>query len=150
MWWKPQLFKETLACFYRRVCRLLEFAVHIWMQIRMLDFPWVLCEQLLLLTWKLFYFPCLTIVFVWVICIPETRCATLDIFPLLNMIMCIYYLEVWSGNSWFVLHTSWSWSVTMTNRPHTTKYSVLWGICVVRHCLGYYCYEPLETRGKKI
>lgn len=107
-----------------------EFAVHLWMQIHMLDFPWVLCEQLLLLTWKLFDFTYLTIGFVWVICIPETRCAALDIFPLLNMITCIYYLEVWSRNSWFVLHTSWSWSVAMTNRPHKTKYSVLWGIYV--------------------
>lgn len=104
MWWKPQLFKETLVCFCRRVCRLLEFAVHIRMQIRMLDFPRVLCEQLLLLTWKLFYFPCLTIVFVWVIRIPETRCATLDVFPLLNAITYCMKLEAGTVGLCCTLH----------------------------------------------
>lgn len=155
MWWKTQLFKETLACFYRRVCRLLEFAVHIWMQIRMLDFPWVLCELLLLLTWKLFSFPCLTIVFVWVICIPETRCATLDIFPLLNIIVYIYYLkavqfEAVTLGFRCIFHSCGllQWPTDLP-RQNIVRNRIVKNLRQLRHHLAYHCYgTALESREK--
>lgn len=150
MWLKPQLFKEILACFSRRICRLLEFVVHIWMQIRVFDFPWVLCEQLLLLTWKLFYFPYLTIVFVWVNASLKPDVQHWIYFHYLTW-SCVFIIPMFEAVTVGLCCTLHD--LGPVQRPAGLPGQNT-GCCKesmpMRHCLGYYCYEPLETKGKKI
>lgn len=147
MWLKPQLFKENLACFSRRICRLLVFVVHIWMQMHVFDFPWVLCERLLLLTWKLFYFPYLTIVFVWVNASlkPDVQHWIYFHYLTWSWVFIIPMSEAVTVGFWCPLHdfglVQWPTGLTGQN-AWCCKESLS-----MSHCLGY---ESLETKGKKI